>query len=251
MLLMDLTPVERRSLSDAVFEQIRDRILEGALAPGARLPAERELSAQLGVNRNALREALKRLQQLRLISIHPGGSTRVLDFRRTAGLDLLVALLFGPTGALRIEAARSLVELRTALGPDIAARAAERGGPAIAGELRAILDEMRALPPTDAPALQRRSMELWRLLVAASENVAYQLAFNSMEEAWSSIQDLVAPALLAELGDRKGYEALVRAVASGDAPRARKAAGRLVERGEEGLLAILRSEDRRGKEARR
>lgn len=234
-----LEPVERRSLSDAVFEQIRDRILEGALAPGARLPAERELSAQLGVNRNALREGLKRLQQLRLVSIHPGGSTRVLDFRRTGGLDLLVSLLFGAGGALRLDAARSLVELRTALGPDIAARAAERGGPEIAERLRLELDALVALPEDDAVGRQRRSMELWRVLVEASRNVAYQLAFNSMEQAWSSIQDLVAPALGEELRDRRGYEALVRAVEAGDAARARRAAERLVSKGEAGLVAVL------------
>lgn len=234
-----LQPVEHRSLSQAVFEQIRDRILEGALVPGTALPAERELSAQLGVNRNALREALKRLQQLRLVAIHPGGSTRVLDFRRTGGMDLLVTLLFGPTGVLRLDAARSLVELRTALGPDIAARAAGRRGPAMAGQLRERLAEMDALDPSDAVARQRHSMELWRLIVAASDNVAYQLAFNSMEQAWSGIADLVAPALRAELGDRKGYQELVRAIAAGSPARARRAAERLVQLGERGLTQMI------------
>ena len=121
-----LLPVERRSLPEAVFRQIRDQILDGRLAAGAKLPGERDLCTQLGVNRNALREALKRLEQMKLVAIHPGGATRVLDFRLTGGLDLLVALLFGDEGALRLDAARSLVELRTAIGPDIAARAADR-----------------------------------------------------------------------------------------------------------------------------
>lgn len=230
--------VERRSLSDAVFEQIRDRILEGVLRPGARLPAERELSSQLGVNRSAIREALKRLQQLRLVSIHPGGSTRVLDFKESAGLDLLVALLFG-RGGLRLDAARSLVELRTALGPDIAARAASRGGPAAASVLRARLEALRALPLDDTIGRQRQSMDLWKVLVGASENLAYQLAFNTMEQAWSGIQDLIAPALGDELGDVRGYDALVSAVESGDARRARRAAERLVAKGEAGLLAVM------------
>jgi GntR family transcriptional regulator, transcriptional repressor for pyruvate dehydrogenase complex len=234
-----LHPVERRSLSDSVFEQIRDRILDGALVPGARLPAERELSAQLGVNRSALREALKRLQQLQLVSIHPGGSTRVLDYRRSGGLELLTQLLFGGQLALRLDAARSLFELRTALGPDIAARAASRGGPAAGAALRAELDALDALPPEDAVGRQRRSMELWRVLVDASGNLAYQLAFNTMEQAWSSIQDLIAPALGDELRDVRGYQAMVRAVEAGDAARARRAAERLVGKGEAGLLGVL------------
>ena len=236
---MLLDPVTRRSLPDAVFERICGRIFEGQLAPGDRLPAERELALQLGVNRNALREALKRLEQLRLVAIHPGGSTRVLDFRRSSGLDLLAALLFSGSGALRIEAARSLVELRTALGPDIAARAATRGGPAATDELERALATLRALPTTELVARQRQSLELWRVLVVASDNLAYRLAFNTMEQAWSTIQDLVAPALRDELEDQRGYDRMVRAVERGDAASARRAATHLVGRGEAGLLKIL------------
>lgn len=234
-----LDPVTRRSLPDAVFERICGRIFEGQLAPGDRLPAERELALQLGVNRNALREALKRLEQLRLVAIHPGGSTRVLDFRRSSGLDLLAALLFSGSGVLRLEAARSLVELRTALGPDIAARAAARGGPAATDELARALDTLRALPMTDLVARQRQSLELWRVLVVASDNLAYRLAFNTMEQAWSTIQDLVAPAMRDELEDQRGYDKMVRAVQRGDAAGARRAAEHLVDRGEAGLLRII------------
>ena len=71
--------VERRSLSEAVFEQLRGGILTGELEAGSSLPAERELAVELGVNRSAVREALKRLQQLRLVAIRQGESTRVLD----------------------------------------------------------------------------------------------------------------------------------------------------------------------------
>lgn len=234
-----LAPVTRRSLPDAVFERISGRIFEGQLAPGDRLPAERELALQLGVNRNALREALKRLEQLRLVAIHPGGSTRVLDFRRTSGLDLLGALLFSGSGALRIEAARSLVELRTALGPDIAARAAARNGPDATEELTLALEKLRAIPVVDLVARDRASLELWRVLVVASDNLAYRLAFNTMEQAWSTIHSIVAPALRDELVDQAGYVKLVRAVQRGDAAAARRAAQHLVDRGEAGLLRML------------
>lgn len=63
----------RRPLADEVAERIQAMILDGTLQPGDRLPAERELAEQLGVNRSSLREALKKLEQLRLIR-DPGGS---------------------------------------------------------------------------------------------------------------------------------------------------------------------------------
>src|SRR5262252_3716050 len=88
-----LDRIARQPLSAAVFDQLAERIIRGAFAPGAALPSERQLCAELGVSRTAVREALARLAQLRLIQVRHGGETRVLDFRATAGLDLLPHLL--------------------------------------------------------------------------------------------------------------------------------------------------------------
>lgn len=77
-----LKPVRRQSLSDAVFDQLRDRIVSGAMRAGDPLPAERALCEALGVNRGAVREALKRLAQARLVAVQHGGASRVLDFER-------------------------------------------------------------------------------------------------------------------------------------------------------------------------
>jgi len=82
--------LRREPLSDQVFARLRDLILTGAIAAGQALPAERELALEYGVNRHAVREAVKRLQQSRLIEVFHGGRTRALDWRRTAGLDLVV-----------------------------------------------------------------------------------------------------------------------------------------------------------------
>src|SRR5690606_16024826 len=96
------------------------------MAPGSPLPAERVLCEALGVNRGAVREALKRLQQSRLVSVRHGGTSQVLDFRATGGLDLLADLLVAPSGELDVGVVRAVVEMRSALAPDIARRAAER-----------------------------------------------------------------------------------------------------------------------------
>jgi GntR family transcriptional regulator, transcriptional repressor for pyruvate dehydrogenase complex len=86
---MALEAVNRSSLGDKVFEQLTGEIVSGRLAPGAAIPSERELSEILGVNRHVVREAVKRLEQIGLVKVAQGGRTRVLDFRQTAGLDLL------------------------------------------------------------------------------------------------------------------------------------------------------------------
>ena len=52
-----LQPVLRRSVPDAVFDQVLDEVVSGALGPGASLPSERRLAEVLGVSRPAVREA--------------------------------------------------------------------------------------------------------------------------------------------------------------------------------------------------
>ena len=237
---MHLEAVERRSLSEGVFEQLREQILSGRLAAGSVLPAERELCAQLGVNRGAVREALKRLEQLRLVAIRQGESTRVLDFRQTGGFELLAAMLF-QGGELSLPIARSLVELRRALGPDIARLAAQRRSKADVEALLAAHEVLSALAGDDALGLEAASFELWRVLVRASGNLAYQLAFNTLDGVWGQIRPALAPTLLAEVGDRAGYAKLVRAVKKKKAKAARAAAEELVDRGTEAVLALLAS----------
>lgn len=56
------TPLKRSRVSDDVLSALVDRILSGQLAAGQRLPPERELAAQLGVNRTSLREALRQIE---------------------------------------------------------------------------------------------------------------------------------------------------------------------------------------------
>ena len=73
-----LKPVARTNLSDQVFDQLRDKILAGEYEPGQRLPSERLLCESLEVNRSSVREALKRLEHVRLISTRQGGGSRVL-----------------------------------------------------------------------------------------------------------------------------------------------------------------------------
>ena len=83
-------PLSRTSVPDQVFALLREAILSGRYRPGERLPPQRALAAELAVNMASIREALKRLQQLRLVEVRHGDATRVLDWRRSGGLEALV-----------------------------------------------------------------------------------------------------------------------------------------------------------------
>ena len=127
---MPLQPVSRRSVPDEVFDQVLAEVVDGGLEAGEALPSERRLAEVLGVSRPAVREALQRMAQTRLVEVRHGGATTVRDFRRYAGLDLLPRLLVRG-GDLDAAVARSILEARLVIGPGVAALAAERGGPAL------------------------------------------------------------------------------------------------------------------------
>ena len=73
-----LRPVTTR-LADSVAAELENRMLEGSLKPGDRLPAERVLAQDLGVSRPCLREALQKLVSKGLLSTRHGGGTHVTD----------------------------------------------------------------------------------------------------------------------------------------------------------------------------
>ncbi|NRA03322.1 MAG: FadR family transcriptional regulator [Myxococcales bacterium] len=98
------------SRSGSVAERIQARILDGTYRQGERLPGERELALELRVNRSSVREALKKLEELRLVRIHQGSGIRVRSLEG-ASLELIPQMLLG-AGRLDLSLLRDLLELR-------------------------------------------------------------------------------------------------------------------------------------------
>ena len=71
-------PIQVRRAFEEICDRIRARIAAGLLKPGDKLPAERELAQQLGVGRNALREALRSLEIAGIVRLQKGAQGRRL-----------------------------------------------------------------------------------------------------------------------------------------------------------------------------
>jgi GntR family transcriptional repressor for pyruvate dehydrogenase complex len=97
------------------------RILEGSLKPGDRLPAERELAAELGVSRPSLREAIQKLASKGLLRSQQGGGTYVTGALQASFLDPWQAMV-GSYPNLR----EDVLELRRTVEGQAAEWAAER-----------------------------------------------------------------------------------------------------------------------------
>jgi GntR family transcriptional regulator, transcriptional repressor for pyruvate dehydrogenase complex len=172
-----MDPVSRSSVPDEVFRRLRDAILAGRYEPGERLPPQRALAAELQVNMASVREALKRLEQLRLVEVRHGDATRVLDWRRSGGLEALAAL-----GALDLEVAVALFEARRILLVESARLAAERRSDEQADALAELAGTIVTAPDDGAALLA--DWAFMAALVEAAGNLIFQLIANSVRELY-------------------------------------------------------------------
>lgn len=82
----------RRGSPEVLADVLLSKIFRGEFPAGSRLPAERLLAAQLGVDRTTLRMALKLLQRMNLVVARHGSGVVVNDYRAHGGLDTLAAM---------------------------------------------------------------------------------------------------------------------------------------------------------------
>jgi len=216
------SPIPRVSVPDLVFERLREAILAGVYRPGERLPTQRALAADLEVNIATVREALKRLEQLRLVEIRHGDATRVLDWRRSGGLE---ALILQGSGEQAIVS--DLMEARRLLLVEAAWLAAERRSDEQAKtllELAAAVGKAR-----DQQASLLADWAFMAALVEAGGNLVFQLIMNSVRELYLpraeafrmlvSDMDLAAPL----------YERIASCIEGRDATGAAEDIGRLAD----------------------
>jgi DNA-binding FadR family transcriptional regulator len=171
------SPIPRLSVPDRVFDRLRQAILSGAYRPGERLPPQRALAAELEVNMASVREALGRLEQLRLVEVRHGDATRVLDWRRSGGLEALVL-----HGSVDPALMRDLFEARLLLLVEAARLAAERRSEEQAATLLELARAV-AIAEEDHTALLA-DWAFMAALVEAAGNLIFQLILNSVRELY-------------------------------------------------------------------
>src|SRR4051794_15962071 len=211
------------TLSGQIYSRLRAEILGDRYAAGDALPSERRLSEELEANRHAVREALKRLQQAGLVAISQGGATRVRDWRRHGGLELL---LEGDVPD-ELEAGRAAMEMRACIGADAARRCAQRADAARRALIAARAEQLAAVD--DLAARNAHYEVLWDLIVDGADNIAYRLALTTLVSR-QHVASIDAGAVAAELTDANTVRALAAAIARGDADAAHALARELLER---------------------
>jgi len=173
---LELERLEPSRRADGVFEQLRSRILSGALPAGSRLPNERELAQALGVNRASVREAVKRLEFLELVEVRHGQGSFVRDVSGSSALQLVEALL-RDRSLVTADLLRQLLEFRRHVACHVVELAAVHRSAAQLERARVLL-EREGRGGHDPRVALEIDLEMNALLGEATGNLMYQLVTN-------------------------------------------------------------------------
>lgn len=171
------SPIEKVKASEQIVEMLIKYILEGGIRTGEKLPPERKLSSEFNVNRTTLREALKKLEQLKLITIRQGQGA-IVDDLHNASIEVLFYLL-NVNGNIDLSILENILEARELFGTDVARLAAKRADQNDIEQMQIVINKI--LKATDPGDLQLLDFEFFRLLSLASKNMVYILLMNMLK----------------------------------------------------------------------
>jgi GntR family transcriptional regulator, transcriptional repressor for pyruvate dehydrogenase complex len=236
--LTRIEPARPEPLGSEVARRLLDYLLSGQVRPGERIPSERQLAEDLGVNRPAVREAIRVVGFLGLLEVRQGSGA----YFRGPDQDLLFrlfewSLLFGERRA------RDLLEARADLEVIASGRAAERRPEDDVVRLKQLLEDMRAADPDGFPDAD---LAFHTKIADMADNVVLKdmlAGIRAMIRGWVGRNIQAAGTTRIAYRD---HVAIYRAIAAGDPEAARTAMAAHMRGATRRLLASRRAGDARG-----
>ena len=205
--------------SGDIVRQIQATFAEGKLAPGDRLPSEKELSEQFGLSRTTVRDALRVLesQGLVVIKVGAGGGTFVANPSSQPVTQALtnMLLLHGITTA-------ELVEARLAIEISIVNYAAERATPEDLQKMNQAIEHARAGHAAGEVRFTPHSIDFHVALAQAAKSRALLFTVNAFRTPFYETLDRLLPDDEMALRAIKDHQELLDAIVARDASRARQ-----------------------------
>ena len=218
--MADIIPIARPALYLEAVQRLRQLIVEGDIAPGAKLN-ERELCDRLALSRTPLREAIKTLAAEGLVDLLPnrGAVAAQMSEQDVADTFEVIAGLEGQSGEL----------------------AAQRIEPAELAEIRALNFEMRAAHARlDLPTYYRINAQIHNLVNAAARNPVLTRTYrtvNARVQALRFRSNFDPVKWQRAVGE---HDAMVDALAARDAARLRSLLVRHLEHKRDTVLELMR-----------
>lgn len=231
-----MTPVRTsRPRPAAVYEQLRDLIVQGRLSPGTRL-VEMELALRLGVSRTPLRAALERLRQEGYVTGERGARQLRLVVAPLTAED--AHELFHLVGALEGEAA------------EVAARLPKHARKALAESLRELNEEFEREASAKRPdhhALFQLDHRFHAMYVHASAGPRLRALHDAVKPQAERYERLYVTLLATAIGDSvQEHKRIVAAIRAGEPSKAREATRTNWANAAERLTRVIATTGQRG-----
>jgi len=212
-----LKPIAKSSISDEIVEQIMSLIAKGELRPGQHLPSERELCKNFGAGRSSIREALRCLCIVGVLTARVGEGTSVsLDGTRFIGNLVRWRVV---TEQHDIE---DLMEIRMALEAVTAANAARRADTETLGNLKDLLERMSKCTH-DQRRFAALDLEFHMTLTRASKNPLIMDLISTVRSQLERTVNRVLELPNARPRSHEEHMLIVKAIEDGDPEAARQA----------------------------
>jgi GntR family transcriptional regulator, transcriptional repressor for pyruvate dehydrogenase complex len=175
--ILGMADKSNAGLTRTLISVLKSLMTDGSLALGSRLPPERQLAEQFGVHRSSLRQALKALETMGVLTQRVGDGTYVTSDAASI-LSAPIEFMIIVDGISFTE----LMEARLIVEPELAARAAERATSNDLTDLRAALDAMKA-GRHDRIVRAQHDLTFHEAIARASANRVCQRMFSAIHKA--------------------------------------------------------------------
>lgn len=230
-------PIRPKKISEEIVSQIKELITIGELAPGERIPSERELAQMLGVSRPSVREAIMVLDAMGLLEARQGGGTYVRSLTAAALSDPLTSMVEENPALLH-----ALVEVRMGLETWSAYLAAQRASASEVehlGQLFATMEKQANHGGWDADV----DSQFHYAITAATHNTLQMHVLNTIHSLFHKTIQVA----LTEFYRKEGmlellldqHRAIYQAIAQGNPEQAREAMMRHISLVEDKMSELL------------
>jgi GntR family transcriptional repressor for pyruvate dehydrogenase complex len=216
---IQLEPLRSMPVKERVIRRLVELIESGTLAPGAKLPGERDLSEQLQVSRGTVREAVQFVQALGLVEIRHGAGT----FVRSSTAPNELQAEWRHWTIRHADRVHDLLEVRKALEPFAAELAAARiDNDQLSAMAEALREMEAAVERSDTTALVQADVAFHHAFCEAAGNAALLELADTMGQQLlrerGAVFGLPSRPARSVVEHREIYEA----ISAGDGRRARE-----------------------------
>lgn len=178
------------TLSEEISRNILRDIIAGRFTPGSKLPTERDMSKQFGVARQVVRESLKYLQAIGVVTVRKRAGIIVNDLPISCFFENFELFLFREDGSIDMDCLKEILKFRSDINEHILRAAARNRTEEDLEEIRHLIKEFRETSDNQEQLIDIM-IRYMKAISKATHNRMYQMLANTGANVLLKLQLLV------------------------------------------------------------